>query len=879
MSLSAGTVIGPYEVVAPVGVGGMGEVYQARDARLNRMIALKILPEAYVADDGRKRRFIQEAQLASSLQHPNIVTIFDIGSSDGVQYMAMELIRGRTLGDVIVGQRMPLNDALKYSIQIADAMAAAHAAGITHRDLKPGNIMINEQGLVKILDFGLAKLTEVVAASEFDETVTQAAVDQTREGTILGSIAYMSPEQAEGKKLDARSDIFAFGSILYEMLSGQKAFKGQTQAGTLAAVIAQEPTPLGEVAAGLPSELVNIVSRCHRKEAARRVQSMADVKLVLEDLKESITSSSKSAPAHVAPAVVKSQGRTGWIAVGAVLVMAAVGGGLWLRRDVPPPAFFEPVSITSLPGSETSPSFSPDGKQVAFTRSDTNGSEVYVQLIGGGSALRLTNDKGGHALPKWSPDGSQLAIIADHGDGNRGVFLLSALGGAERRVWDQVATSGMSWSPDGKWLALAAGSIMTGTASITLVSVTTGEQAEWIKLDPIYAGSTQPAFSPDGKSLVYRSSSGDHTGQLFIAPVGPDGKPSGKPFRVATDSREASDPVWTADGSEIIFIEGSVSSNGGVARARADGKGPLVMIGGLKSAAGLAISKDGRRLAFSKGGTDYDIMRIDLKGTDPAQKIASSTHYDAGAEYSPDGKRIAQSSNRGGAREIWVTDAEGENGLQLTNFGGPVCGTARWSPDGNWIVFDARPLGNSDIYVVSSSGGPLRRMTQEAAEDARPAFSHDGKWIYFSSTRTGAPEIWKVPFAGGDAVQVTKGGGTSVVATKDGQWLFYSPNTAVMRMRKTDGTSDEPVSFPPIVYLSITSTKDHIWFAERPIAEKKNYYSLHKLDLATGKTSEVWKFDTFPFSVGISLSPDERYAIYTKQDTSGQDLWLVDGFR
>src|SRR5215469_6173605 len=278
-----GKLLAHFEITAKLGEGGMGVVYEALDRHLDRRVALKVLPPEKVTNRARKQRFIQEAKAASALNHPNIITIYDISVADGVDYIAMELVPGRTLEDLLARRRLKLPEILKYAVQIADALAAAHGAGIVHRDLKPANIMVTDSGLVKVLDFGLAKLTESVS-TEDDETRTARAV--TEEGTVVGTVSYMSPEQAEGKKVDARSDIFSFGLVLYEMLSGKRAFRAETRMATLAAILNSEPVPLVEVVPGVPKELERIVTRCLRKDLARRSQSIAEVKLEMEELIE-----------------------------------------------------------------------------------------------------------------------------------------------------------------------------------------------------------------------------------------------------------------------------------------------------------------------------------------------------------------------------------------------------------------------------------------------------------------------------------------------------------------------------------------------------------------------------------------------------------------
>jgi Tol biopolymer transport system component len=319
--------------------------------------------------------------------------------------------------------------------------------------------------------------------------------------------------------------------------------------------------------------------------------------------------------------------------------------------------------------------------------------DLYLQLIGGGPPLRLTNDGGAHGFPAWSPDGKSIAMLTFHPDRNAGsIAIIPSLGGPERHIpgTEWAGVSRIAWSPDGNWVAA---SPVSNTANrdrgIVFIPLSGGEPIDLARLNPAFAGSRDPAFSPDGTRLAYVRTRGDFSSEIGIVDLTADKKP-GTP-RTVSGVREGANPIWTADGTEILFIDGNLTSDGGVSRVRADGHGTPERIGGLGYATSLAISRDGKKLAFSRGGNDQDIWRIDLRGQDPPGQIASSTLFENGAAYSPDGKRIVFSSNRSGAREIWVADANGENALQLTNFGGPVPGTARWSPDGNQIAFDARP--------------------------------------------------------------------------------------------------------------------------------------------------------------------------------------------
>lgn len=889
MGLPVGTKLGPYEVVGELGSGGMGVVYEARDARLERSVALKVLPAELAGDSERRRRFTQEAQLASSLQHAGIVTVFDVGAEGGLHYLAMELVHGQTLAHAIPKNGLRLNKALDYAVQIADALAAAHAAGVVHRDLKPGNIMVTEQGRIKILDFGLATLSKHGPTSPGDETRTEADVVQTREGTVLGTVAYMSPEQAEGRRVDERTDLFSLGAILYEMLSGHRAFRGDSPAATLAAVINLEPPPLAASVPGVPPELDRLIARCLRKDLSRRAQHASDIKLALEELLEDSTSGA------LRPAVAEVHRPRRWAALvgfGAGIALLVIAVSLWPRYE-PPPEVIDPVPLTALPGSEAQPTFSPDGLQVAFAWTpdpDAQGanSDIYVQVIGAaGVPLRLTDDDASHSWPAWSPDGTAIAFWhrATNG-GSVGLHLASPLGGPERQVLElegllATVTRRIAWSPDGHWLAFShAFGRSNPDEGVVLVSPASGDRIEWVDIDPIFAGSRDPSFSSDGARVAFARSFDEHTSEVFTVPVGPDGRPAGAVTRLPYDLSAASMPVWTADGRELLIIEGSPTSNGRVTRAQLDGSAPPRRVGGLGHATSIALSRDGARLAFSRGGTDLDIWRLDLEDPAGSNAIAHSTLFEGGAEYSPDGTRIAFSSNRGGSREIWVASADGENAMPLTSFGGPIAGTPRWSPDGRAIVFDARPAGNSDIFVVPSNGGAPRQLTDTPGDDGRPAWSPDGQWIYFSSDRGGSSEIWRMPAGGGAAMQVTRNGGHAVVPSLDGTWLYYNPLTSpagLYRIRP-DGTGAERIGDDAVPLLSFGVSPAGLWFAAGPRTERP-YWSLRRRD-DDGSVHDVTRLDFAPgYNLNISISRDGRHVLLTKPDVRGADLWLVDGFR
>ena len=423
MPLSAGDKLGPCEIVSPLGAGGMGEVWKARDTRLDRIIAIKVLPPGKLADPERKRRFVQEAKAASALNHPNIVTIYDIGSEDNCDYLAMEFVDGKTLEQLTPRAGLGISDALRYAAQGSDALAKAHAAGIVHRDLKPGNIMVTGDGRVKVLDFGLAKLTQPAGLNPAGAvTLTMGA--ETMEGRIMGTPAYMSPEQAEGKPVEAHSDIFSFGAVLYEMIAGRPAFRRDTHLATLSAVLRDEPKPLGQERKETPPELERIIMRCLRKDPARRFQSMADLKVALEELKEEFDSGALASMPNAAASARKPQGgvppggAARWSArkvSGAALGALALLAMAWLARSlvVRAPAGTSAPALTISPLTDTdglslSGSWSPDGAQLAYDYTLNGSMDIAVMSLGGwrASSSRGRSQRRGHAslVARWFPD-------------------------------------------------------------------------------------------------------------------------------------------------------------------------------------------------------------------------------------------------------------------------------------------------------------------------------------------------------------------------------------------------------------------------------------------------------------------------------------------
>jgi eukaryotic-like serine/threonine-protein kinase len=889
-SLSAGARLGPYEIVALLGVGGMGEVYRARDPQLRRDVALKVLPAAFSTDSTRRQRFEREARAVAALNHPHIVTIYNIERADGADFIAMELVGGRTLDRLIPRKGLPLSEALKYAIQVADALAAAHTARIVHRDLKPANVMVTENGSVKVLDFGLAKVLQRADPSEVQRsaTVTQG---HTEEGIIIGTASYMSPEQVEGRKVDARSDIFSFGALLYEMLSGQRAFRGESLVSTLAAVLNVAPAPLENLASGIPPELTHVVERCLRKDPEKRAQSMTDVKNALEEIeaRRVLPEPTQSAARFPKPVVLTA-------ALVAFLVCLSAGIGLWwqLHRSsaVRTDQVLSVLPLTTDVGYAVCPSFSPDGTQIAYEWDQgRHEPRIFVKLVGPGEPVRLTTGAAEESCPAWSPDGRFLAFTRSLSSSMDGIFLVPGIGGAERKLtefprrtfyYPQFRPRQLSWAPDAKHLVIAA---IPNTASVSRLFAISIDSGEKTPIGPSAPDAKywdrDPAISPDGKRLVFTRETGYGSSDLRIVALGPDFRTTGDSQRLTSDGvagRFAQTAAWTPDGQEIVYC----SNRDGGPRLWRIGLQPAATPRQLASVGSEsflpALSKSGR-LAFSHGFWDANIWRQELtsQGSSlaPARSLIASTAHDGSPQYSPDGKRIAFQSARSGTFEIWICASDGALCRQLTAFNGPMTGMPRWSPDGRKIAFDSAAAGAYDVYVVDAEGGAPQRITQDPSNATIPSWSHDGKWVYFCSRRSGIQQIWRAPVSGGTAIQVTRHKGFTAFESPDARYLYYATSEEKGELFRSGlDESGEVMIAQDVIGRGVAITQDKIYYLHD---EGKGLSAIRVVSANGGKSSLIASF-TKRLDIGLSVSPDRKYALFTQVDTEGSTLMLVDEF-
>ncbi|HWO02136.1 MAG TPA: protein kinase [Blastocatellia bacterium] len=879
----------------------MGEVYLAQDSKLGRKVALKLLPASFTKDQERVRRFEQEARAASALNHPNILTIFDIEEIEGIRFIATEYVEGKTLREHIADRKLELSEALDFAIQVASALSAAHQAGIVHRDVKPENIMLRPDGYVKVLDFGLAKLTDRRMGSSDKESQAFRAV-KTDTGVVMGTAHYMSPEQARGLPLDVRTDIFSLGVVLYEMITVHVPFEGDTASHVIVSILEKEPRPISDYCHEAPAELQRIISKALCKAKEERYQVVRDFLIDLKNLNQELESGAELERAgkptdrsgFKAGHVVEGRAVTGkrliWFA--ALVLMIGIGGGAWLyfsrpalKPSLPP---MKVVPFTSYQGEEYMPSFSPDGYQIAFgwngEKGKDQGSSIYVKQIGSEKPLRLTFDPTNDFGPVWSPDGQKIAF--NRFTDECAIFIVPSLGGAARKlltlgpnmVLGGIAT--LAWSPDGKFIAFTYKDPKEEPTKIFLVSPDTSAKHTLTSPSAENVGDFNPAFSPDGQSVAFvRKSSVESSDKsdIYIVPI-----TGGEPRRLTFDNTSFAGLTWSTDGREIIFSSSRAGGSLSLWRVPASGgAAERIALDGLNFFFP-NISRHGNRLTYVQPSPeDANIYRIEISDTtvskNPPTKLIASTRTDSGPQFSPDGRRIAFHSDRSGQLEIWMCDSDGTNLVRVTSLN-KSAGAPRWSPDGQQIAFDFYEEGKGDIYAISVEGGLPRPIVTDDSDDHWPSWSADGKWIYFASDRSGDHQVWKVPAQGGEAVQVTRQGGRIPVESPDGKYVYYikSFGTRGLWRVPVDGGEELRV-FDSFKSEDGVVVNDGIYFIN-PGA--KDGVAMEFFDFATRKERRIagiGKVGIVPFS--IAVSPDRRQILYTQNDQTGADIMLVQNFR
>ena len=883
-----GHTISHYKITEKLGEGGMGVVYKAEDTKLDRPVALKFLAPHLLRDDEARKRFEREAKAAARLDHPNICTVYEIDEAEGRTFIVMAFLEGRPLSARIKEGPLKLPEALSVAIQTAEGLEAAHEKGITHRDIKPDNLMLmtGSRGLVKVMDFGLAQLA---GGSKF-----------TREGTTLGTMTYMSPEQAAGAETDSRTDIWSLGVVLYEMVAGQPPFRGDYDQVVVYSLMNEDPEPLTAVRTGVPKELERIVNKCLAKEPGERYQRVDELLVDLRGLQkeQQVEAATRARPA---PAAAQASHRTPWLLAGAaVLVALAVTAAafLGLFESEKPVAEqpLEAVPLTSYPGREEHPTFSPDGARVAFAWNgeSQDNFDIYVKEIDSDNREMLTTDPADDTAPAWSPDGRFIAFLRqDPAEDKSKVVIIPSIGGPERVVGDAVARHypgapdrTAAWTPDSKQLVVVDRSSPDEPGALFFLSIDTGETQRLTSPADAWGTDASPAFSPDGKTLAFIRGASVFTADVFLLSLNPDLSPAGEPRRLTAIGNILSALSWSGEGESIVFSGGDFGNARLYKIPISGGDAQLVGVAGLGSISP-AISGPARRLAYAGLTSDWNVWAIRVGtggGPDPVRLLAS-TRIDSAAYYSPDGKQITFTSDRTGTTGIWLSDADGSN-LEpvFLHPEGAFSGSGRFSPDGGHIAFDSYPDRNADIFVISAAGGEPFRLTSHSANDQVPSWSGDGTWVYFGSERTGRFEIWKAPAGGGEPVQVTTDGGHFALEDPVGEFLYYVKrlgvrNAALWKMPVSGG--EESKVLESVVARNFAVALGGIYFMQAPDEhEPDGAYSIRFLNLADGRVEIIARLprNTVQLTQGLDVSPDGQSILYTQVDDISSDLMLIEGF-
>jgi Tol biopolymer transport system component len=917
---AAGQTVAHYRITERLGGGGMGVVYRAEDVRLGRAVALKVLPEQYAHDRQALERFQREARAASALNHPHICTLYDIGEHEGQPFLVLELLEGQTLKRRIGGRPLPTDELLELAIQIVDALDAAHAQGVVHRDVKPANVFVTPRGEAMVLDFGLAKLTARRPPASPAPPPEAAADDEllSSPGTVLGTVAYMSPEQARGEDLDARTDLFSLGVVLYEMATGRLPFQGKTPAVLFDAILHGEPAPVLQRNPELPAELGRIIGKALEKDREVRYQGAAELRADLKRLQRDLDSGRARAVSMTATALtVPAQPRRTRRFAGpaAVTVGVLVLGGSAVLHFFPRPAPEAPsppagpsaatpplrplqlAPFTGNPGAERQPAFSPDGTRIAYVWNGEKGDnfDIYVKLIGAGEPVRLTTNAADDFSPVWRPpDGKWIAFARyDAAKGDGGIYLVPALpGGQERRLAPQslpVRTQSgplfglnctLAWHPDGNTLVFPSRESATDPVGLFALSVETREKPRRLTTpSPSQSGDILPAFSPDGRtlalvrnrSLVYRMSF-----------------PEGQPTQLTFESQPNHALAWTEDGRDLVFA----STRRGIAglwRIPATGGEPAPLAGVGGNANDVAVAPPGQhRLAYVQQQIHRQIWRFRRPGRPeerptPTPLLVSSRSDGGPIQYSPDGQRITFTSDRSGNEEVYVCDSEGRNPVQLTSFGSAGAGTPRWSPDGQSLAFQHGTAGGKAIFVVGASldRDQPRLVTSRTFDDREPSWSRDGQSIYFSSNRSGRFEIWKVPAQGGEPVQVTKGGGESCFESADGKLLYYysaRKTRDIWKVALRGGAEEHVLAMPKEGnWRDWALTENGIYFLD---PEATPGPAFRFFAFASNEITLIAQLEKNPSErlVCCDVSPNGQWFLYVKS-ISSSNIMLVENFR
>ncbi|MFN6962964.1 MAG: protein kinase domain-containing protein [Pyrinomonadaceae bacterium] len=935
MSVNAGSHLGRFSLLDRIGAGGMGEIFLAHDPQLERRVALKILPERYTQDADRLERFVREAKAASSLNHPNILTIFEIGSVGETHFIAIEFIDGHTLRDKITARSLELDVILSITRQTAEALAAAHAAGIVHRDIKPENIMVRRDGYVKVLDFGLAKLSELTSDDTSDEAkeASTRRLALTSPGMVMGTAAYMSPEQTRGlADLDGRTDVWSLGVVLYEMLTGRRPFEGETSSDIIASILRSEPGDITKAFPGCPAELERIVTKALKKDRDERYQSVKDLAVDLRALRKDLEFS-RSSPGRTngssrseARAVTTTSERAAagsrrpiilGVVIAAVVIIAAFAGWRWFAAgsggveagDIGSLKVVDVFSWASASGEVYSVGrFSPDGRTIAFESTRSGSKHIWIKQVAAGDAVQITKDEAANEQPVWSPDGQELAYVSTRGN-KVGIWRMPALGGSPRLVANLAdrAVQLRRWDKSGPIYFASEGELYSADPASGTIGKLTDLASRSVAAQSI-------DISPDGLQIAYRTAS-DRSWEIWAARL--DSLSTAR--RVLSAGREVRNIRWHPDGVRILF---SRETDGTFQIFAADSNAadaePVQLTAAERDCMLQDVSADGARLLFGAAKEESDIWLSDVRaGGDSV--VTSDIDAELWPSVSPDGRTLAYQSIKnlsqgnklttGSIVSRGVSAGAASTVSQITASGY----LPTWSPDGSMIAFGKSDGGRNQIFVVSSTGGGERVVTPNAStapsysvlpynrgQNSDFGWAADSRRLAYVSNDGGASNVWIADTSqldGGPAAERLTGNQDKLTAMQAPTWRPDRANELAFVERRTEYAGDDPRMTYTVRLADTTSGAgrelgrydDYIkivgWLAGgREIllasdasgldAALPSTVDLLSIDVESGRSRSVARL-TEAYLYNIQVSPSGKSVAFAAHRDGKDDLWMM----
>jgi Tol biopolymer transport system component/predicted Ser/Thr protein kinase len=883
-----GSTLGHYRIVELIGKGGMGEVYLADDTRLQRRVALKVLARELAGDPDRRERFEREARAAAALNHPNIVTIHSVEEVDGIPFLTLELIDGQTLADLIPEGGLPLDRVLTLAIPLADAVGAAHQRGITHRDLKPANVMVTSDGRVKVLDFGLAKLKEDV------RLVAEAGAPTgmlTGDGRIVGTVAYMSPEQAEGKQVDQRSDVFSLGVLLYEMATGVRPFTGETQMSILSSIMKDSPRPVTDAKRSLPRDFSRIVMRCLSKDVEDRYQTAKDIRNDLRALKNDLTSGEVvpiTASGEIPAASIRSVSRGFFLGAAAAVVIVSVVAAVVLRpRFVAAPSSaaprpFDAISLTRLTTTGTAglASISGDGRYVAHVSARGGQQGLWLRQIATTSNVEIVPPaEVRYVGVTFSPDGNYIYYTTYARGTNIGLlYQIAVLGGGARLIVEDIDTA-VSFSPDGSQLTFLRGYPDQGESAVIVANADGSNQRKLAtRKRPAEFPLFGVAWSPDGRTIV---ATGANDGQLRGEIVAVDVATGGERTVATPDWRQVNRLAWLPDSSGLLVNaqeSAGESSNQVFLVSYPSGEARRIT-SDLSSYTGLSLAPDGHSFVCIRNELRSTIWAQPLGDPDKAAAVARDAGTDDGIygmAWTPDG-RIVFTTEASGNPDVWIMGSDGSRRVQLTSAPGQDI-SPRVTPDGRYIVFVSDRDGGLRLWRMGLDGSGAMRLSADLVARGRGVISPDGKWVYYSEA---SGESRRVPIDGGASSAVfAAGGGASLPPG------FHEPMPAPDGVTVAGHYSDqaargERIALVPLAggaaKLLATVPASATWAPDGRsliyIDTRGGVSNLMRQPLAGGAATPLTKF-TSEQIFAYALSPDQRQVGLVRGHTNS-DVVLI----